>query len=70
MEFNAGSLELPVCLDEVAGIRPKTRVVHCYHNVTGLSGEPGKPGHLLPSGRNVLAPVRVRSGNDEDIPIV
>ena len=40
VKLNTGSGELPVCLYEVAGVRPQAGVVHCYHNVPGLPGEP------------------------------
>ena len=68
VQDNAGAFQLLHSLDEVSGVRPQPRVVKRDHNVPGLSGEAGKPFHLLPARCRVLAAVRVRSAYYDCIP--
>ena len=68
MQHEPRSRKLPVGLDEIPRIRPEPRMVLRHHYVPGLSGEPGKPFHLLPSDCRILAGVRVASREDDHIP--
>ena len=48
VEFDSGAGKLPVCLDEISGVRPQAGVVIGNHDVA-LTREAGQPFHLTPS---------------------
>ena len=67
---DAGSRQLLVGLDEIAGIRPETGVVFRDHDVPGFPGKTGQPFHLFPPVGRIFTGVGIASVNDNDIPMV
>ena len=67
---DAGSRQLLVGLDEIAGICPETGVVFRDHDVPGFPGKTGQPFHLFPPAGRILTGVGITSVNDNEIPMV
>ena len=67
MEFDTGSGELSVGLDEIAGVGPQAGMVLRNDQVAGFAGETARPFDLFPSGCKILASMRIGAGNDHGI---
>ena len=59
VQFDAGSGQLLVCLDEETRVGPEAGMVLGYNEISGFSGKPAGPFDLFPARCKILAAMRV-----------
>ena len=67
MEFDAGTGQLLIGLDEIAGIGPKSGVILGNDNVAGLAGETTHPLDLLPPRRRIFTAMGIGPRDDHGV---